>query len=158
MKILVVSDTHGYTSSLRTLLGTFENQVDMVIHLGDYAQDLLDMEILYPNLTMVAVAGAVDYGVDSVRILKLEGCRIMLLHGHLHGVKSDIRRLIKFAKDSNVDACLFGHTHVQTMFTQESIFFMNPGSIPEPRDGSGAGYGLIEITPEGEISGEIITL
>jgi len=158
MKILVTSDTHGQKQPLKQLITQYNKHVQMVIHLGDYAHDLLGMAHEYPHITAVAVAGAVDFGVDNQKILTIEGRKLLLVHGHMNGVKSGIDRLFYYAKEKQVDVCLFGHTHFQTMFEKENILFMNPGSLVEPRGGSVAGYGIIDISPEGEITSEVIQL
>jgi len=157
MKILVVSDTHGRLKRLKFLLDNNVNHVQMAIHLGDYARDLINMQENYPDINMVAVNGNCDAGDEPMKILTLEGHRILLLHGHKYRVKSGLDRLIYFAKENEVDVCLFGHTHFQTMFTQDDILFMNPGSLVRPRSGSPAGYGLIEISPQG-VFGEVVSL
>jgi len=156
MKILVVSDTHGDTKPLKALLDSCAHQVQMTIHLGDCKNDLMDMQN-YPNLAKVAIDGNVDFGEESVKVLTLEGRRVLLLHGHKHGVKSGMDRLVYFAKENEADVCLFGHTHFQTMFTQDDILFMNPGSLVEPRGGSQAGYGFLEISAQG-VFGELVSL
>jgi len=158
MKILIVSDTHAQVRPLVSLIDRYVNDVQMVIHLGDHARDLLDIETNYPSLTMVAVAGNTDYYGERERVLSLEGRRVLLLHGDRRDVNSGMDRLFYYAKDKGVDVCLFGHTHIQAQFIKESIFFMNPGSVSLPRGGSNAGYGMIEITPEGEITGELLPL
>jgi len=160
MKILVVSDTHGYTAPLVELVNRYADQIQMVIHLGDRARDLLDLESKYPDTTMVAVAGNIDFRVDAEaeRILSLEGRKILLLHGHRQGVKSGMDRLFYYAKEKGVDVCLFGHTHMQARLMKEDIIFMNPGSLVEPRGFSRAGYGFLNISQNGEIFAELISL
>jgi len=158
MKILVTSDTHGLKHKLIDLITEYSQQVQMVIHLGDHHRDFSGLESTFPHLTLVAVGGTYDTDVDTEKILTLEKRKLLLLHGDRHGVKSGLDRLFYYAKEKQVDACLFGHTHFQTMFEREGILFMNPGCMFAPRDGSNGGYGIINITPEGEMTGEVIRL
>jgi len=158
MKILVTSDTHGKEQKLIDVIDKHSQQVQMVIHLGDHNRDFCDLDSKYRHLKMEAVGGTYDGFVDSEKILKLENKKLLLLHGDKHGVKSGLDRLFYYAKEKQVDVCLFGHTHIQTMFEREGILFMNPGSMFAPLDRSNGGYGIITITPEGEISGEVFGL
>ena len=158
MKALVVSDTHGKTKGLVALLERYGGQVSTVIHLGDYCRDLTDCKGDYPHLEMVTVAGAVDYGHEPVVSLTAHGRKVLMVHGHAHNVKESMSTLVNLAFREKADVCLFGHTHFQTMYRDEGILFMNPGSLSEPRGSRIAGYGLLEITPTGEIKAEVLPL
>jgi len=158
MKLLLISDTHGRTTTLESLLARYAKEVQMVCHMGDHANDLLKFQHKYPALNMVVVAGNCDYDVNLPReqILTVSGKQILLTHGHFLNVKMNLQRLIYYAGEKGVDACFFGHTHEPVRYTTGSIFVMNPGSLEEPRGGSKASYGLVEISECGEITGEVI--
>ena len=49
------------------------------------------------------------------------------------------------AKKRGADIVLFGHTHNQYTEYQESLCIMNPGSV------ANGDYGVIDITPKGDI-------
>lgn len=49
VKLLVISDSHGNTSLAEKVLKKHED-VDMVIHLGDYFRDANRLEELFPQL------------------------------------------------------------------------------------------------------------
>jgi len=155
MKLLITSDTHGEEIPLHELITQQADQIQMVLHMGDCAEDLLVLQPEFPQLTLVAVDGNVDYGDTPEKCLTLKGRKIFMTHGHMQGVKMGLSSLINHAKQQKCDVCLFGHTHFQEMFTHDDILFMNPGSLVEPRGGSRAGYGMIEITDDGKISGEV---
>lgn len=157
MKILVTSDTHGSTTPLMRLITEYSERVQVVFHLGDYSKDLTNLAAGFPHLRFEAVAGVADFGEAREKIINFNGCDILLVHGHLNFVKNDINKIINYAVEKNVNACLFGHTHFQEIFEKQGILFMNPGSIVEPRGGSKAGYGLLDISEDGKISGEIIS-
>lgn len=172
MKILLISDTHNSTTKLeQVILPKYASQVQIAIHLGDFAQDLLKFRQQYANLKMLGVSGGFESGeTEQVLTLNLLPCaetsrpeegkqvRILLTHGHERGVKSHLGRIAYYAKEKGVNACFFGHTHEPVMFTESGIFFMNPGSVSEPRGGSRASFGVVTISPEGEFSGELRSL
>ena len=162
MQILVLSDSHGDRKIIRLLLERYNHKLQTVVHLGDNAGDLLRYAPDYPGLNLVAVAGNCDYYASAPRELVLTlgapiSRRILLMHGHSHNVKYDYNRLMYYAQEKDVNACLFGHSHVPVTFYHESVFFMNPGSVSEPRGMSRAAYGLLTIH-DGNITGEIIHL
>jgi len=167
VKILVVSDTHEKTKELEKILAKYANEVKMVCHLGDHAWDLLNFRNKYPHLGMIAVAGNCDYSPELQQeiILNISAClddenapsvKILLTHGHYNGVKTGLDRLAYYAREKGVDACFFGHTHFPVCCEVGGVFVMNPGSPSWPRGGSVASYGLVEISPEGEISGKLV--
>ena len=172
MKLLVISDSHGDSGVVRMLLERYKHIVQTVIHLGDNAKDLMQFDTAYPALTFAAVAGNCDFygGLPTERVLTIGKNRVLLLHGHKLNVKSNYDRLMYYAQEKEVDACLFGHSHMPFVHVHESVFlldgeekrrriyFMNPGSVSEPRGGSKAGYGILSIDNDGNITGELINL
>jgi len=163
MRILLVSDTHGETEKLEMLLKILKNDIDMVCHMGDYGSDLRKFENKYKNLRMAAVNGNTDqalYG-QTEQILDISPkkggkLRLLITHGHKFGVKRNIDRLLNYAKEMEVNAVFFGHTHEDVCFVKDGIFVINPGSLTFGRE-RGNTYGLVNITEQGEITGEIIS-
>ena len=172
MKLLIISDSHGTIEPIHMLLERYKNNVQTVVHLGDNAQDLLQFQSAYSNINFVAVAGNCDFitSVPRERILSFSASdtsassksasllrparRVLLLHGHSLNVKSSYNRLMYYAQEKGVDACLFGHSHIPFVANYESVFFMNPGSVSQPRGLSRAGYGILSIVDDA-ITGEI---
>jgi len=160
MQILVTSDSHGKIDPIPYLLERYNRKIQAVVHLGDNFGDLLQFQSQYSAMNFIAVAGNCDFASNDApreRILTLGSKRILLIHGHSHNVKASYNRLIYYSLEKEVDACLFGHTHVPVVFSHESVFFMNPGSLSEPR-GNKAGYGLLCIDSNGNITGRLIEL
>ncbi|MCL1862998.1 MAG: metallophosphatase family protein [Defluviitaleaceae bacterium] len=164
MKLLVVSDTHNITSQLEKILAGHADEVKMVCHIGNAPYDLMKYQPMYPNLPMIAIAGNGDYDERPEAILEFSPCldagkeilvRILLIHGHRHGVYDGIDRLIYYTKQKGANAVFFGHTHIPLVTTVDGIYVMNPGSPSCPRGNSKASYGIVEISPEGEITGRI---
>jgi len=159
MQILVLSDSHRKTDSIPYLLNKYKNQVSTVIHLGDNIEDLLQFESDYSAINFVAVAGNCDFSINvpKERILTLGLKRVLLTHGHYLNVKAHLDRLIYYSLEREVDVCLFGHSHEPIVFSHESVFFMNPGSISEPRGRSKPSYGLLLIDGD-KVLGEVLNI
>ena len=160
MQILVVSDSHEDIDTLRMLLEEYEKTAQLVIHLGDHDQDLLNLARVV-DMPMLAVAGNTDDDIHSPteRICTFLGKKIFMTHGHLFNVNANYDSLMRKLLEEDADICLFGHTHSAATFTQHGKFFMNPGSISDPRDEKPPSYGVITLNEEsGEVKGEIIYL
>lgn len=134
MRLLVISDSHGYTGRLGTILmkAEAEGPLDGVIHLGDGYNDLQDY---LPHLPPVyQVAGNCDFfRTDTLAIHDFSGARLLLTHGHLQHVKSNTDALLSFALQQNARAALYGHTHVQKMEWKNGILLLNPGAASSGR-------------------------
>ena len=159
MKLLLISDTHGRTTALENLLAQYAAEVKIICHMGDHAQDLLKYQPFCPHIQMAAVAGNCDYShaIPSEQLLTVADKRILIIHGHQLNVKRDLQRLAYYAQEKGADACFYGHTHQPIQVNIGSVFIMNPGSLTEPRGGSKASYGLVEISDD-QIRGDVITL
>ena len=92
------------------------------------------------SVSFIAVKGNCDsfcgcsMGDDPAeRVLEIEGHRILLTHGHLHGVKASLIPLASSAQAAGCDIALFGHTHIYTERYQaingSAVCLFNPGSI-----------------------------
>jgi len=162
MKILLISDTHKLTSTLKNeVLAKYANDVQIVVHLGDYARDLTKFKPKYPNLEMAVVGGSFESGEEKERILEVGGDvkrRILIMHGHTVDVKTNLDRITYYAQQKGADACFFGHTHEPVVFTKNGVFFMNPGSLTMPRVKGPGSFGLVTIFEDGEIDGDVIYL
>ena len=161
MKILVVSDTHGYTEILSKLLNEYGEGVDLLCHAGDGCMDIERFKKKHPSIKMMAVAGNSDYDVrnEKEQILELEylgkKVRILITHGHLYGVKRGLDALGYAAFEKKVDACFFGHTHNPIVFEKNGVLFLNPGSLGYGYSVDMFTYGFAEVTSEGKIRGEL---
>lgn len=131
MKILVFSDSHSYTDFMVEC--TRRVQPDAVIHLGDYYADADVFCTAFPELPLYALPGNCDryrggYQPDPIAMVELDGLRFYLTHGHLHGVKYDLHKLMYEARKAGADAVLFGHTHQQVISRENDLWVINPGS------------------------------
>ena len=147
MKILVLSDTHGDIDNARQVIMK-NNNVDLIIHLGDYFRDAQRINEEFPDIPIEYIYGNSDFMVDNTpaeKILELGGKRIFMTHGHRYSVKWDYEKLFRKAYEVKADILLFGHTHVADLVKNEQCFILNPGSISDSRDSSGESYAIIEI-------------
>ena len=76
------------------------------------------------DLTPVAVSPS-----PSVRgLIELGGVRILMLHGHTRGVKSDVMRAVWAARECGAQVLLFGHTHRPLVDNDGALLVLNPGA------------------------------
>lgn len=146
MKILVVSDSHSGLSYMRRWAEVLRPQV--VIHLGDYYDDADLFEEMPWVHRLYRVPGNCDLYRSSlfhqreVCFEELEGVSIWFTHGHRHGVKQGIGKLMETARLARADVVLYGHTHQAECFrTEDGIWVMNPGSC----GGYGGSVGLLRV-------------
>ena len=70
------------------------------------------------------------------------GVRLYMTHGHIHRVKQTLSLLMKDARAAQVQAVLYGHTHVADCHREEDgLWVLNPGSCGY----YGGSAGLIEV-------------
>lgn len=147
MKILVVSDTHGDTRTLNSLL-KIQTNVEVVIFLGDGYEEFEDVKRFYPDKMFIGVKGNNDWGssLPYDDEIVIEGKKLFMTHGHRYGVKGGLSRLIAECRRRKANIVLFGHTHIPYTSYEDGIYVINPGSL---RGFTGT-YGVIEIK-DGEI-------
>lgn len=132
MKILVLSDSHSGLRFMRQCIDSVKPNA--VIHLGDYYDDGQTMAQEYPQVYFYCVPGNCDkycniMGAPETVVQKVCGIKVFMTHGHHHGVKNGLDRLLNDAAKSQVQAVLFGHTHSPLCYqTEEGMWVLNPGS------------------------------
>lgn len=156
MKILIVSDTHGYSERLERVMER-EIPIDMLVHCGDVGKDVDYIPLITPS-PLYMVAGNNDWGsgLSNVLIANAGRYRIFITHGHAHWVECGLDRLVSAAKANKADIVMFGHTHVPVLEKMEGIMVVNPGSLTYPRqEGRKATYAVMEIGEDGKIDADI---
>ncbi len=132
MKLLVISDSHGWLTGLQEVAKLCNNDrsIDGVIHLGDFERDAryIQQRISQP---VYYVAGNCDWGsrCDSEIVQYIGGVKFLLTHGHNYHVKMSLMRLSYRAAEAEVQAALFGHTHSQFMSYEQGVLLVNPGAL-----------------------------
>jgi len=162
MKVLVFSDSHGQSGLMEQVIRFYggEAGVECALFLGDCLSDFIKLRHLFPRVEFFGVPGNCDYYTKRPNqpdefLLTLGGAKILLAHGHKHGVKSGYERIANAAAQNGANACFFGHSHVPVLMEKNGITLLNPGSITEPRGGNlGKSYAALEIL-DGVINAQI---
>ncbi|QAY68350.1 metallophosphoesterase family protein [Paenibacillus protaetiae] len=135
MKIVIVSDTHmpRMAKSLPAALVQQLEGADLILHAGDWTTLLVYHE-LARYAPVKGVAGNNDgealvakFGLK--RIVNAGGKRFGLVHGH-GPVRSRtaLQTALAAFDGEQVDAVIFGHSHVPYMKRHEGVLLFNPGS------------------------------
>ena len=146
MKILVVSDSHGNSFSLKRIID-HNLDADIIVHCGDCHEELDSIRMKNPNKKYYTVRGNWRYP----SVLKTElffdelGFKFMVTHGHKYNVKDSVDELVEAAKDAGADIVLFGHTHIAYNKEIDGVMLLNPGATTDNS------FGIVEIN-EGRIS------
>lgn len=145
MRILVLSDSHSGRSFMRYCIEAVKPT--HVIHLGDHYADGTVMSEEFPHIRFHQVPGncdlyRVDYAAPDILCYPIGGAKLFMTHGHKHGVKTDICRVMADARGYGAQAVLFGHTHSALCFqAEDGLWVLNPGTC-----GSwGGSAGILEI-------------
>lgn len=157
MEILICSDSHGNTDNLLRLVEDHPSATHLFF-CGDGLRDLSVLEEVFPRLVVVPVCGNCDgfslhHDTPTERMVELCGVKILLMHGHTHGVKGGgTERLFCYAAARGADVLIFGHTHLPFEENSEMegkrIYLFNPGSIGK-REIFGYSYGVLTIKENG---------
>ena len=167
MTLLALSDTHGRFDRLLEV-ASLHKSADAILFLGDGLRDLstLPSEL---SQKICAVRGNCDVfsvGADDVpneRFLYFGDYRILMMHGHTHGVKADGMRALAYAASRGADVLVYGHTHTASeryfpegydaggVILPKPIYVLNPGSLGSPRDGRPS-YGLVDLSAGGIVT------
>lgn len=162
MKYMIASDIHGSAYYCREMLRAFEREkADKLILLGDilYHGPRNDLPEEYAPKAVIkmlndikdkilCVRGNCDGDVDqmvlefpilaSYAILCVAQRVIYITHGHVYNLKS-------LPPLSRNDILLHGHTHVPAWESfGENNYYLNPGSVSIPKEGSEHGYMIID--------------
>lgn len=159
MKILVISDTHKNKDRLKRVL-EMHRDADAVIHLGDGYADFAGLDL--GGIPLYRVRGNCDEESDSFgtlsdeELIELGGIKIMMVHGHRHGVKFGLAKVASDAASKGADVLFYGHTHVPrevylgkgeragVKLLQKPLWIFNPGSLGSPREGMPS-FGLLTV-------------
>jgi putative phosphoesterase len=151
VKIGVIADTHVKSIfDLPALLLRNLKNLDMVIHLGDCetVEFIKDIDCI---CDFAGVAGNHDRNemktlLPEKMIIEINGKRLGLVHGHgcflPFGLHTGLKN--RFSKD-NVDAILFGHTHIIKQYRDGDTLFFNPGTTAGRFPALRPSYGIITV-------------
>ena len=161
MKLMIASDLHGSAYYTRKLLQAYEKeQPGKLVLLGDilYHGPRNDLPEEYAPKTVIAmlnplaeqilcVRGNCEAEVDQMvldfpvmadyAVLFEQGRMVFLTHGHLFSPDNP-------PKLQKGDILLTGHTHVPVCENTDGWWYLNPGSVSIPKNGSWHGYMILE--------------
>ncbi len=161
MKLMIASDLHGSAFYTRRLLQAYEKeQPGKLILLGDilYHGPRNDLPEGYAPKEVIAmlnplaeqilcVRGNCEAEVDQMvlefpvmadyAVLFEQGKTVFLTHGHLFSPQNP-------PKLQRGDVLLTGHTHVPACEGRDGWWYLNPGSVSIPKNGSWHGYMILE--------------
>ncbi|WP_026771097.1 MULTISPECIES: metallophosphoesterase family protein [Sediminibacillus] len=130
-KVLIMSDSHGWTEEVAKIRDRHREEVDQFIHCGDSELDADAPELEH----FMKVAGNCDMDSrmpDEIHF-SVEDLHFYVTHGHLHQVKSTLMPLSYRAEEVGAQVVCFGHTHMAGTERVGNQLFINPGSIRLPR-------------------------
>ena len=161
MKIMIGSDLHGSAFYTEKLLQAYEKeQPGKLVLLGDilYHGPRNDLPEGYAPKEVIAmlnpladkilcVRGNCEAEVDQMvldfpvmadyAVLFEQGKTVFVTHGHLFSAENP-------PKLQKGDVLLTGHTHVPACEDRGDWWYLNPGSVSIPKNGSWHGYMILE--------------
>ena len=130
MKLLIFSDSHGNVANMEDVVRL--ERPDRILHLGDLVRDAQSLQEKFPEIPVTFVPGNCDgYRPDlpDQRLFTLEGCKLLMTHGHIYQVKMGAWAAMRAAREAGAGLLFFGHTHEAFCEFQNGLWVVNPGSI-----------------------------
>ena len=132
MKILICSDSHKRLDIFQKIIK--KEMPEVILFAGDHSSDAIDLSYVYNKIKFFIVRGNTDYSdvetLDKI-VLEVGKNKVLLVHGHLFGVKSYMSDLVKEAEREGVNICIFGHTHIPYYKVKNFIKYVNPGAVQD---------------------------
>lgn len=153
LETLIFSDSHGRADGMRAVIEAHPN-ARYVLFCGDGAKEVMTLEAQFPQKIFVAVKGNCDLFSDlpEERVFALGGYKVLLMHGHTHGVKGGYGFAAKHACDAGAELLIFGHTHLpyegRMQVGDATVNLFNPGSIGKRASGN-LSYGILTVGENG---------
>lgn len=155
---MVMSDTHlnHPTEEFREICNRYCDQADLVIHLGDWARSTI-LDYL-EGYSLQAVAGNMDdhailQRLPAKKVIRTGKYRLGIIHGW--GSSRDLRQRLA-GEFEDVDAILYGHSHLPYVQRENGLLWFNPGSVFMGRGDLPGSIGILHA--DEELWGEIIPL
>ncbi len=149
---IVISDSHGNRAMIEKIKPLIAEN-DYVIHLGDGANDMLEVYKEFPDKTYVC-NGNCDYYGSRISLdeweIEIEGHTLFCCHGHKYGVKTSLETIKREAIKRRCSAALYGHTHIADITEEDGVQIINPGTLS--LYSSGASYCYLVITKDKIVS------
>ena len=162
--ILAISDSHGASRTVVSILRSWGEQSDALVFCGDGAGDICHClseaaddeglsRCLPPVIALVqgnndagryhirnsasaeAHPSFTDVAVPLTQTLTAAGHALFITHGHRFSLYNGTGYLAQEAMSVGAQAVLYGHTHIAMAECSFGIFTFNPGSCACPRGG-----------------------
>lgn len=150
MKVLVLSDSHGYGKNAFLALEK-EKDCKTVFFLGDGIRDIESIKKDFSDKQFIIVRGNNDYGSDAqlTAYKYIDGCTVVAAHGHMYSVKYGLYDLLSHAEGVRANVVFYGHTHRADIRYDHSfgIYAVNPGALCDGR------YAVVDLI-KGEAEAE----
>ncbi|WP_080146852.1 metallophosphoesterase family protein [Marinilactibacillus piezotolerans] len=144
MKVLVISDNHGEAYLMEEIFSIYQEEVDVWIHCGD--SEFKEDNPVWQTYQTVRGNMDITKAFPETNVIEYYGQKFFVAHGHLHHVKTSFDALKKAARKEDCQIVFYGHTHIPKVDKEEGIYFINPGSISQPRGPINKGsYAILEI-------------
>jgi putative phosphoesterase len=147
-KIAILSDSHGF---IHPKIIALVAKCDIAIHAGDVCDETI-LEDLKPLEKLIVIAGNNDEHITqlkNVEMLELNGQKIVIEHGHLHGHhKPSHESLRNTYPDAKI--IIYGHTHKQVIDNSQNPWVINPGASGKIRNHGGSSCLVLNVIPSEE--------
>ena len=138
LRLLVISDTHGYLEAAKKVI-IERGPWDHVIHLGDSALDAVSLAADL-GIDVVALRGNNEYpgspAFEDALKFTAGGASFYALHGHEldlnpwdQGLEEKLAELAARAREAGARVALFGHTHQPLVRELDGVLIVNPGGL-----------------------------
>jgi len=157
MKIGVVSDSHQNTENLEKAVKYLidEKKVDKLIHLGDYFEDLENIQLTgFDSSNLLKTPGTHHYQYSDPALKRIrinfENLRFLISHvprRHQNDTDEDIS-IENLIATQSIDVLLYGHTHEFRINydNDNNILYINPGHLKDfDAQGAPPTFAYIEI-------------
>jgi putative phosphoesterase len=161
LKLAIVSDTHLPRGSRALPAACLERMAaaDAILHAGDFIEAAVLEELRSLGPPVSAVRGNVDSAalqaqLPLVRVVAAAGVRIGMIHdaGPRSGRLARMRR-----RFPQVDAVVFGHSHLPLLESGDGFAIFNPGSPTERRRAPRHTMGIATVQ-DGRVAFELVEL
>jgi putative phosphoesterase len=153
-RLLVISDSHGNFERFYSIMERYGSNCDALIFCGDGFSDLVTLfsmakknapaeKYIPPVIAFVRgncdpqrlLLGDKEITAPVEQSLVVNGHKILVVHGHAHGVDFGMDKLGLQMKLDSYDTVFYGHTHIASQQLAGDFRFINPGSCARPRGG-----------------------
>lgn len=153
MKAGAVSDSHGNIKNLRSAVKRLlAEEIDLLIHLGDDASDLKELEGLQTGTLSVPGVFESAYNDKKIpnRLIRgFDGVRVLITHtpvSHDRDLPGDIKPE-EVIKKASVDLVLHGHSHKAAIEKKGGVSVINPGHLKDSdRRGGEPTFGVLDFS------------